>query len=80
MDYYAKALAINQKVFGLKHPETAKIYNNIGMLCYYLHYYTEAQRCLQTAYDVFLKALGKDHPYTKDTKEALEIVSQKLDK
>ena len=80
MDYYAKALAINQKVFGIEHPETAKIYNNIGMLCYYLHYYTEAQRCLQTAYDVFLKALGKDHPYTKDTKEALEIVSQKLDK
>ena len=39
--------------------------------------YEQAKEYLQMAYDIRLKVLGKDHPYTEGAKESLEMVTEK---
>ena len=62
--YYARALAIQEKVLGPEHPNTASSLNNLGYLLQAQGKLAEAQPYYARALAIREKVLGPDHPDT----------------
>ena len=78
IELYRKALEIKEKVLGKEHPSTATSYNNIGLAYYNKGKYDKAMEFYRKAEKIREQKLGPDHPYTKDVKESIEFVLQKM--
>ena len=64
LEFYTKALNINEKVLGKDHPDTAVSYNNIGSAYSNMGNYPKALEFHTKALNINEKFLGKDHPDT----------------
>ena len=64
LEYYKKALAIDEKVYGKDHPETATSYNNIGLVYNTLGEPAQALEYHNKALAIKEKVYVKDHPET----------------
>ena len=73
LEYYGKALAIDEKVLGKDHPYAATSYNNIGSVYYQQGKYREALKYLEKALKIFKAKLGEDHPDTKKTQGWIDL-------
>lgn len=56
-----KARDIKVKIYGDNHVELANVYNNIGMVYYYLHNYKESLLHYELALPLFKKLFGEKH-------------------
>jgi len=54
LQYYKKSLSITEKILGTKHPSTAIIYNNIGLLYDEMGDYKKAYKYLKKSYNIFI--------------------------
>lgn len=73
--YYERALAINEKVLGAEHPDTARSLNNLGGLLDSQGDYTGARGYYERALAVLGRRLGPDHPNTKLVRDNLASLS-----
>ena len=73
LEYFQKALAIDEKVLGKEHPGTATDYNNIGVMYYEMKEYPKALEYLGKALSVRISKLGNDHPDTKATQRWIDL-------
>ena len=64
LEFYTKALNIQEKILGKDHPDTALSYNNIGSVYNRMGDYTKALEFYTKALNIREKVLGKDHPDT----------------
>ena len=62
--YYEQALAINRKVLGEEHPDTAQSLNNLGALLRATGDYAAARPYYEQALAIRKKVLGEEHPDT----------------
>ena len=62
-----------------QHPDTAMSYNNIGLVYNSQGDYDQALEYCQKALEIFEKALGAEHPYTKTVKENIELLKTKME-
>ena len=67
-------LEIDENAFGLDHPNTAGVYNNIGSLYYTTREYDKALEYLNKALEIHETKLGPDHPNTQVTQEWIDLV------
>ena len=74
MDLYYKALAINERVLGKEHANTATTYNNIGGVYYNLGDYPNALDLYQKALVIREKVSGREHPDTAGTHNNIATV------
>ena len=65
MDYYQKALKIDQEVHGNDHPDVANSKFNIALLLRNMDKAAESKQMFTEAAGIFRAALGADHPHTK---------------
>ena len=61
---FLKAKKIREETIGGETPDTASIYNNLGVVCYYLESYLPAQGFFKIAFEIYKKILGLTHPRT----------------
>jgi tetratricopeptide (TPR) repeat protein len=61
LSWRQRAISINKRIYGKKHPHTAKAYNNIGKVLYNLGNYKEALRYYNRSYRINKKAFGLNH-------------------
>lgn len=61
-ELYQKALAIDEKTVGPKHPDYARVLNNLGQLARRERKDEEAERLFRNALAIDEAALGKEHP------------------
>ena len=61
---FRRALKIDESVLGEKHPATAAILNNLGMLYHLTSEYSKAEQALDRALTISEKTLGSEHPQT----------------
>ena len=64
LEFYTKALNIQEKVLGKDHPDVANSYNNIGSVYSDMGDYPKALDFYTKALNIREKVLGKDHPTT----------------
>ena len=64
LEYYTKALEIEEKALGKEHPNVALAYNNIGAIHNEKGDYRKALECHQKALEIEEKVLGVEHPNT----------------
>ena len=64
LEYYLKALEIDENVLGKEHPDTANSYNNIGAVYDNKGEYEKGLEYYLKALEIREKALGKEHPDT----------------
>jgi len=62
LELSSKALAIREKILGIEHFNTAKVYNTIGYVYNSLGNYSYALEYYLKALKILGKALGKEHP------------------
>ncbi len=74
--YYARALAICEKVLGAEHPDTAASLNNMGTLLQAMGELAEARPYFARALAICEKVLGAEHP---DTATSLNNMGALLD-
>lgn len=53
IDNYSSALEIQMEIYGAKHPEVAKAFFNLGMMCYRGKLYKEAREFLENAFLIY---------------------------
>jgi len=58
----SRILEIREKILGLKHPDTAEAYNNIGHVCFRQGDYSSALELYEKALKIREKVLGLEHP------------------
>ena len=63
--YYERAMAIDEKVLGQEHPDTAIDYINLGTLQVTLGEIEAGRALLERAARVFAAKLGPNHLYTR---------------
>ena len=63
---------------GKDHPGLVQLYSNIGYVYIKLKDYANALEYFKKSLAVKEKILGDDHPSTKETKETIERLKQKL--
>jgi len=73
--YYERALAINEKVLGAEHPDTASSLNNLGFLLQAQGEVEAARPYYEQALDILEKKLGPDHPHTMIVRGNLESLA-----
>jgi tetratricopeptide (TPR) repeat protein len=76
--YYEQALAINRKVLGEEHPDTANSLNNLGGLLQNMGDYTGARPYYEQALAIRKKVLGEEHPDTATSLNNLGELLQAL--
>ena len=69
-----KALAIEEKVYGVDHPEVAITTNNLAQVLKTLGYFDEAEAAHRRALHVFEEQLGPEHGETITTVHNLAFV------
>jgi tetratricopeptide (TPR) repeat protein len=74
LEWYQKALAIDEIVLGKEHPSTATTYNNIATVYHNQGDYTKALEWYQKALAIQEKVLGKEHPDTATTYNGIAFV------
>lgn len=62
LEFYEKALTINEKILGEEHPSIATLYNNIGWIYYNQFDYLKALDYMQKALVINEHVLGSEHP------------------
>ena len=62
VNWYNKALRINQSIYGFDDPETASDYNTIGYVYTKKGSYYDAIESYTEALHILIRTLGKDHP------------------
>ena len=67
LEYYEKALVIQEKVLGKEHPNTAATYNNIAVVYKKQGNYEKALEYYEKALVIKEKVLGEEHPSTATT-------------
>ncbi|MCI0398381.1 MAG: FxSxx-COOH system tetratricopeptide repeat protein [Chloroflexi bacterium] len=65
--YLEQALAIQEKIFGPQHPQTAQSLNNLGVLLQLMGAYEAARPCFERALTIREKTLGAKHPETAES-------------
>ncbi|CAN0543991.1 unnamed protein product, partial [Ectocarpus sp. 8 AP-2014] len=75
---YKRSLAIDEKVYGLDHPEVATDLNNWAELLRAQEKHTEALPLLERALRIRTNKLGENHPDTVGTRSDLEFVREKV--
>ena len=73
---FLKAKNIREETIGGETPDTASIYNNLGVVCYYLESYLPAQGFFKISYEIYKKMLGLTHPRTLLIKSNLTKMNQ----
>ena len=74
LEWYYKALAINEKVLDAEHPSTVPTYNNIAMVYQAQGKYEKALDRHYKALAILEKALGVEHPSTATTYNNIAMV------
>ena len=64
LDYFEKALAINERVLGTEHPDTARIYNNMAGVFSDQGDYEKAMKYYRKALSIRKNVFGTEHPDT----------------
>ena len=64
LEFFKKALTIQEKILGEYHLDTANSYNNIGLVYSNMRKYSKALEFYTKALDIYEKVLGKNHPST----------------
>ena len=78
LEWYEKALAIQETVLGKEHPDTATTYNNIAEAYNSMGKYEMALEWHNKALNVKDKVLGKEHPDTATTYNNIAGVYHKM--
>ena len=78
LEFYGKALAIYEKVFGFEHPHTATSYGNIAYSYHALGNYSEALDACKKAVDIFEKVSGSEDKRTIGSKDWLRRIEQEI--
>ncbi|MBK8434112.1 MAG: tetratricopeptide repeat protein [Chloroflexi bacterium] len=73
--YYARALAIREKVLGAEHPDTATSLNNMGALLRAMGELAEARPYYARALAIRQKLLGAEHPDTASSLNNLAVLA-----
>ena len=71
-----KAKKVREETIGAETPDTASIYNNLGVVSYYLESYLPAIGYFKLAYEIYKKMLGLTHPRTMLIKSNLTKMNQ----
>ncbi len=74
IEHYNKALEIDLKVFGDKHPDTAIDYNNLGAAWQDLGDAEKAIEHFNKALEIFKSVYGNEHSYTKTVQSNLDFI------
>ena len=73
---FMKAKKVREETIGAETPDTASIYNNLGVVSYYLESYLPAIGYFKLAYEIYKKMLGLTHPRTLLIKSNLTKMNQ----
>ena len=73
---FMKAKKVREETIGAETPDTASIYNNLGVVSYYLESYLPAIGYFKLAYEIYKKMLGLTHPRTILIKSNLTKMNQ----
>ena len=73
---FMKAKKVREETIGGETPDTASVYNNLGVVSYYLESYLPAQGYFKLAYEIYKKMLGLTHPRTLLIKSNLTKINQ----
>jgi len=71
-DYFDRALAIDEQVYGHEHPAVARDLNNLGGAYFKLGDKKRARDYFERAHAIFKKFFGDQHPSTQTVKENLD--------
>ena len=66
---YRRALAIDEKIFGLEHPDVARDLNNLALLLYLSNRIEEAEPLYRRMLNIlfqFASTTGHQHPHLQD--------------
>ena len=74
LEFYSKALSIQEKNLGKDHPATGAIYNDIGLVYSDMGDYPKALEFYTKALNIREKNLGKDHPATTNIYNDIGLV------
>ena len=74
---FMKAKKVREETIGAETPDTASIYNNLGVVSYYLESYLPAIGYFKLAYEIYKKMLGLTHPRTMLIKSNLTKMNQR---
>jgi|GEM_PF-5932547 len=72
--YYKRNLALNEKIYGAEHTETAAAYNNLGLLYNDMGNLEKALEMYQKDLAISEKVLGLEHPDTATTYNNLGVL------
>ena len=73
---FMKAKKVREETIGAETPDTASIYNNLGVVSYYLESYLPAIGYFKLAYEIYKKMMGLTHPRTMLIKSNLTKMNQ----
>ena len=76
LEYYGKALAIEEKVLGKEHPSTAATYKGIADVYRHQKDFIAALGYYENALSVYLKKFGNEHQKTRKVLERIEEVNE----
>ncbi len=74
LDFYKKALSIDEKYSPADYPDVAAAYNNKGEVHYHLFQYEQAMKHLQESLQILLKTLSSDHLQIVDSYRNIGLV------
>ncbi|MCL2053556.1 MAG: tetratricopeptide repeat protein [Oscillospiraceae bacterium] len=74
LEFYGKALEIQEKILGKEHPDTATTYNNMAIVYDNQGEYDKALELYGQALEIKEKILGKEHRLTATTYNNMAIV------
>ena len=74
LEFYSKALSIQEKNLGKDHPATGAFYNDIGLVYSDMGDYPKALEFYTKALNIREKNLGKDHPATTNIYNDIGLV------
>jgi tetratricopeptide (TPR) repeat protein len=75
LPYSERALAIDEKVLGPEHPDTARSLNNLGSLLNAMGDLAGARPYYERALAIYEKVLGPEHPYTRTVRDNLALLN-----
>ncbi len=78
LEFYQKSLVIWEEVLGIKHPDTARSYNNIGLVYDSIGEYDKALEFYQKALAIREEVLGIKHPDTASSYNNIAVLYYKM--
>lgn len=76
MRCFLKAKNIREETLGCETPDTASVYNNLGVVAYCLESYLPAKGFFKLSYEIYKSILGLTHPRTMLIKSNLTKMNQ----